>query len=582
MPLQLIFIGLISILGQVVIIRELSVASFGIELIYILAIGAWLLLTGIGATLGRRTFQPERFHVAGLFLLLGVIFPLNIMLLRGIRNLFGGVPGAYLPFLQQIAALFIVLTPTCLILGLLFQWAAKIYVRESGKTLAIAYAIESAGGVVGGLASTLFLKWGIQNLNQVLMCGILSLGMVLFYREIRLNIMLRIPAVLLLLLLGFLAGKANEIDFALTKWNHLQLAATRDTPYGRVSITSTLDQLSVFENDALSYESEGTAAEEFASLSVIHHRKPRRILLLGGAGGLILELQKYNPARLDYVELNPAMFDLVRSFLDDPAEQALTAQNVKLYFTDPRTFLKSDGKYDLIMIAMPDPTSGQSNRFYTREFFQSCKARLAAEGIITFRLRSAENLWTPQLKNRTSSIYRAVTESFDHVTVLPGVTNIFIASDSSLPVDYSMPVKHLYLRDVQNRLVTPDYVRYLYTNDRFHQIKEILKNEDAPTNRDNRPICYQYALMIWLSKFFPSLAFREMKLSNSLLAMLIAALGIVILAAFLISRQKEMMRRSMLVGTAGLVGMVVETVLILHYQTKSGVLYQDIGLLLIL
>jgi len=42
MILQLLAIGLVSILGQVVLLREMQVACFGSELIYILAFGFWL------------------------------------------------------------------------------------------------------------------------------------------------------------------------------------------------------------------------------------------------------------------------------------------------------------------------------------------------------------------------------------------------------------------------------------------------------------------------------------------------------------------------------------------------------------
>jgi len=34
--------------------------------------------------------------------------------------------------------------------------------------VAIAYAIESLGGLMGGLAATLFLKWGMQTLPSPL------------------------------------------------------------------------------------------------------------------------------------------------------------------------------------------------------------------------------------------------------------------------------------------------------------------------------------------------------------------------------------------------------------------------------
>ena len=49
---------------------------------------------------------------------------------------------------------------------------------------------------------------------------------------------------------------------------------------------------------------------------------------------------------------------------------------------------------------------------------------------------------------------------------------------------------------------------------------------------------------------------------------------------FLLSRLMPTLRRAMLVAAAGFTGMVLETILILYYQVKHGVLYQDIGLLL--
>ena len=66
-------------------------------------------------------------------------------------------------------ALALVLLPVGLLLGLLFQWAAKLYVGER-RTLAAAYAIESAGGVAGGILATGFMAWGLQNLAAATEC----------------------------------------------------------------------------------------------------------------------------------------------------------------------------------------------------------------------------------------------------------------------------------------------------------------------------------------------------------------------------------------------------------------------------
>lgn len=57
-------------------------------------------------------------------------------------------------------------------------------------------------------------------------------------------------------------------------------------------------------------------------------------------------------------------------------------------------------------------------------------------------------------------------------------------------------------------------------------------------------------------------------------------LGISFIIFFLVIRFRPALRRIILVATAGFTGMVLETILILYYQVKHGVLYQDIGLLM--
>ncbi|MEI6315782.1 MAG: hypothetical protein WCO89_12995, partial [Syntrophus sp. (in: bacteria)] len=46
-------IGLISILSQVILLRELAVAFYGVELIYLFALGVWLFFTAAGAMISR-------------------------------------------------------------------------------------------------------------------------------------------------------------------------------------------------------------------------------------------------------------------------------------------------------------------------------------------------------------------------------------------------------------------------------------------------------------------------------------------------------------------------------------------------
>ena len=180
MIISLLSIGLISILGQVILLRELNVAFYGVELVYLISLGIWLFWTAMGALVGRRNILPSHTHIAFLFIIFGITLPLNIVFIRASRLLFGGVPGAYLPFLQQLTVAIISLLPAGLLSGLLFQWAAKIFTARD-KTLAIAYSIESAGGLAGGLLATLFLTWKIQNCSIAFACGLIAVTTPLFF-----------------------------------------------------------------------------------------------------------------------------------------------------------------------------------------------------------------------------------------------------------------------------------------------------------------------------------------------------------------------------------------------------------------
>jgi len=579
--LWLLVIGLVSVLGQVALLRELTVAFYGSELIVILAIGAWLLCTALGSLLGRPSRVRPPAHARALFLVTGLTLPASVVFVRGVRQVFGAVPGAYLPFPRQLVALLVSLLPVGLLLGLLFRWVARLYVGE-GRTLAGAYALESAGGLAGGVLATLSLAAGIQNLRLAIACGLAAMGAAVFpWRgRPRWLLPLGVPG---LLLLGLSLVEGRALDLRTTAWSHPQLLASRDSPYGRVTLTETAGQVSVFENDALAFESEGTSAEELAHLAALQRPAPRTVLLLGGGvEGLLQELLKYRPDRLEYVELDPVLLELVSGAIPELRDlQRDDAVTVRI--ADPRRYLDEAPPFDLIVVAMPEPASAEANRFYTREFFAQCARRLGDEGVLAFRMKMAENVWTPSQARRSGSIYRALSEVFADVVVLPGTSAIVLASNAPLTRDPEPLVERLEARGIPTRLASAPYIRYLYTSDRFQESRERLSASDAPANTDLRPISYQYTLILWLSRFFPEMSWIDLPRwsAGSLLSSPWTWVLVGLLAfGFLVVRSRPSARRVALVAVAGFLGMLLEAVLILGYQTARGILYQDLGLLL--
>lgn len=578
----LIAVGFVSILGQVVVLRELIVAFYGIELIYILALGTWLLGTAAGAAAGRRSILPGERSVQNLLLLTSVAVVADIFFVRGIRGIFAAVPGAFLPFQTQMIGMALAILPLSFMTGLLFRWTAGKFATE-GRSLAEAYALESAGGVLGGLLSTLLLASGFQNFSAGLFCCACSFAVIWLY-SMRARLVLQrnvsstaLAAVLLMSVFSY------RLDSMMTSWNHPHLVESRDTPYGRITVTSWQDQVNVFENDVLAYETGTTAAEELVHLSALQERNPEKVLVLGGGfGGVVGELLKLPVREIHYVEIDRGIVDMARRNLPRDFSGSLNDRRVSIGYNDPRRSLRQERSYDAILAVMPEPMSAQNNRFYTKEFFRECSTNLDGGGIFSFAIRSAENLWTPQLLNRNRSIYAALRSVFRNVVVIPGVTNIFIASDSALTTDPAILVERFEKRHIKTRLVTAEYIRYLYTNDRFTDVNRILSEGHTSPNSDIQPACYSYTISIWLSKFIVGFEmpapgpFRIFPLLKSPAVWLLAAALLVLAVNSRLSGQ----RKFFVMLLAGAVGMISETVLLLYYQSTSGVLYQNIGILL--
>lgn len=582
MTSRLLVIGAVSLLGQTVVMRELAVSFYGTELVYALALGGWLLGTSVGAFFGRRRSLPTDDRLRTLLVGFGIVLCAVLVFARALRIVLGGVPGAYLPFGRQMLGLLACVLPPSVLAGMLFQRAAKLWAMRGGS-FAGAYAWESAGSIAGGIVATALLAAGVRNLAAGLLCALVAVATAAWPpaldRRFRLAAAV-LPAAALAVALAWSA----KLDGTMTSWSHPRLVETRDTPYGRVTVTVRSGQVVVFDNDALAYESEGTDAEAFVHIAAIQRERPRTVLILGGVvQGLPREVLHHRPEHVIDFELDRETVEVVVARQPASVREALSDARVRVEIGDPRRSLERSGPADLILVAMPEPDSGGTNRFYTREFFEACARKLGRDGVLALRLRGAENVWTPLARHRAAGIDGALRDTFADVVVLPGETLVFLASASPLDRDPVRLADRLRARGPGPRLVTPAYVAYLYTNDRFAEAADEIARTIAPVNSDRRPICYAATMLLWLSRFFPRLGSAEIRLRDpeTLLGSpwLWSTLAIVVVLLVLARRRIEI-RRSLLAGLAGAAGMILECALLLGHQTRSGVLYRDLGLLM--
>jgi len=564
----------------VVLLRELNVALQGSELIYLLALGGWLLGSGLGA-LPLRGAGPGAIRAA--FLALALLLPCEALLARALRSLLQATPGAALPLYQQLLCLPLILLPPALLAGMLFRRVAERAAGE-GRSLAGSYGVESAGGLLGGALATGMMALGMSNLATAMLAGAMALVAACWPAGGPRPRWLTPGAVIAGLALLAGSSQTTRLDPALTRLEHPALAASRDTPYGRVTVERREQQVAVFLNGALAFESQGAEAEIFVHPAALQLPRPRELLLLGGAAeGLLAEALKHGPERVTVAELDGAFLELVLDQL--PVEQAAVFDDprVQIALGDPRRLLERGARYDLLLVGMPAPDSAAAARYYSAEFFQACSERLRPDGVLALRLPGAENLWTPTLTWRNATVQRALEAAFSDVLVLPGTTNTWIASQAPLLRDAEVLARRMEDRQLQTRLLSAPMLGYLLNNDRTAEIAALLAASPAPANRDAHPSCYQLGLLLWAGRFHPGLAMRDLTgllgspwLPVAIPAALLTPLAILVLLA----RRAARGRRRLLAALAGFTGIVLESTLMLHYQVARGVLWQDLGLLL--
>ena len=92
-----------------------------------------------------------------------------------------------------------------------------------------------------------------------------------------------------------------------------------------------------------------------------------------------------------------------------------------LALQDARHFVAhTPERYDVILMALPEPRSAQLNRFYSREFFRLAAARLAPGGVFNFSLAGSETSLHPWRAAYLAMAYNTLRQVFPEVLALPG------------------------------------------------------------------------------------------------------------------------------------------------------------------
>ena len=180
-----------------------------------------------------------------------------------------------------------------------------------------------------------------------------------------------------------------------------------NSPYGRLVVTESGGETNFIENGIAVVSTPNIEqVEEAAHYAMAQRPDARRVLLVsGGVAGVAKEILKYNVAGVDCVELDPLVIETGRRFLPEHFADS----RIRVIATDARQFVRqTTNHYDVVILALPDPSTAQLNRFFTVEFFSGVKRVLADGGVLSFALGRYENYVSPELAQLLASAHRSL------------------------------------------------------------------------------------------------------------------------------------------------------------------------------
>jgi spermidine synthase len=247
-------------------------------------------------------------------------------------------------------------------------------------------AANMAGGILGALAAAFVLpamglEFGIRATTalSLLAAWVAWLSIDASVNWQRARIVLAVAAGIGWVLIARLAPTRIPDDF-LTR--NGVLIEVREGEHSNLAVSRTDGATLLTSDHWWQGQDEKSHQIMAAHVPMLFHPAPREVLVIGvGAGQTPARFTMYDIERLDAVDIDPVVFDVVRdhfesAWMDDP--------RVRLLADDGRTLIqRTADRYDVISIEVGQLLRPGVGAFYTREFYERVRARLNDEGIVS-------------------------------------------------------------------------------------------------------------------------------------------------------------------------------------------------------
>ncbi|MDD5686702.1 MAG: hypothetical protein PHE88_02570 [Elusimicrobia bacterium] len=359
------------------------------------------------------------------------------------------------------------------------------------------------------------------------------------------------------------------------------MVESKDSFYGKVTVLKNDEEYDFYENSNKITSTEPLSKnEEIVHIPLLLLNKPENVLVIGGSMNKLPEILKHNVKKVVYVEPNPVFYELSKKYSGKTIRDVLNDSRIVSVREDGRFFIKrTKEKYDCIILDVPPPVTGLSNRYFTVEFFSEIKNILSEDGIVIISFLSSENYMSDELKYLNASVYKTINSVFPYCYVMPASYNYFICSSRKRDINPVTFIKKLERGKIKTKYLYPYYVRYILRDDRTDRVVNWIneKRNDVLCNYDFYPICYFYGLNYWISYFGKKLPGKLFTPPFGFIYFCVSLIYVVFLI-FFVKLKKYYFET--VITIVSCFSMVLELLIIFAFQSIYGYVYYKIGILL--
>ncbi|MFC1709919.1 fused MFS/spermidine synthase, partial [Candidatus Omnitrophota bacterium] len=607
--------GFSSLIVQLLMFRELTITFYEFELFLGISLAIWLLAVAAGGFIGGALVQrvkKARLVLGTAHCGIALLSPIMIYLARIVQARHFGKNG-WLSVSEIIIYTALLLGPFCLTVGTHFALCSKLYQRRDGfkeKGFGNIYLTEGLGALAGSLVFGFILLPFFQPFVIAFILALVNLAFTSFLflkPPAHKNILGKLSLIFFaIFLIATLSGIPISLEGQSTqqRWeSSYDVIFTKMSKYGDVEVLRDKDDgsLDFLVNRMLMFSTGASLIhnESLAHLSLLQHANPKKVLLIGGGvGGALKEILKHPVSEVVFIEIDPLVIDVAKSFFPRTSGEAFKDARVNIVNADGRLFVKrTKEKFDIVMVDFADPYVSQMVRFYTFDFFREVKQILSPDGILTMQcLSPGEREWLkgihwdgvgPGVENISRCILKTMRAVFPEVVVIPGHYDFFLGlkSPHKERLNTTELLNRYSTRKINAQRIIPAYLKKLFDPDfRTKNLAHLQDTHQVNINTDSRPIMSWYDLDYWQKRWYQGISLFQ-RVARGLRLWWFLLPTLVIAGAFGFRRylRRDTIPKGSLIPyiifTTGSGTMALEIVLIWMLCTQYGYRIDLIGLL---